>query len=668
MKNKTPQRKSSAPDKRENNYLFLFLLIIIPLLLYIKSVSYDFSGLDDTTIIKDNFETLKSLSNLPVAFTTDAFLNDSGGAVYRPLQTVVYMLDAAVAGQNAWIYHLSNLLIHLLTVITLYFFLKKIGINDEISFILSLIFAVHPLFTQAVCWIPSCGDLLLTLFTLLSFITYLRYFSDQKLITLLLHSAAFFLALLSKETAILLPFLIVAYLFFVIRKRPEQKTVLLTLASWILPFFIYIYLRQVLAGIESSSGNFGLTAFLQNLAVIPITFGKFFIPYNLNTMPLFDNISIAIGLIVLILFVLIVLKIKQKETSKILLGLTWFIIFTIPPMLISTKITEIGFNYFEHRTYLPMIGVILIFGFLLNKTLDRISVKKIYNTAIPIIVVFAFISFTHSQVFADPVLFFNSAITTNNGNAVAYNSLGNYYYKQGNIKEAYVNFKNAIQICSTYSTPYIFSGLIRSSKGNYTEAERYFSLGIKYDTLNTGISIGTAKAISNLAITKIKLKKYDDAISLFEKAAYIDRKNDQIHYMLGTAYSITEDYAGAIKEYKIAISLNNLNPEYFNSLASVEYTSGKYDEALINSGRAIELNPAFIQALIIKGKTEIALTNFDNAIRDFSKTIQLDPRNGTAYYYRGIAYSKKQMKQEAMKDWEQAYKLGFKQAMKLLNK
>jgi hypothetical protein len=175
----------------------IILLILLPFFLYIKVAGFEFIDFDDVAIIKNNFDILGHFSKIGIAFKTDAFIS-AHGDFYRPMQTVSFMLDALIGGDRPWIYHLFNLLYHILTVVSLYFFLRSLQIKNMASLFIALLFSVHPLLTAAVSWIPARGDVLIGLFGVLLFNTFGRYCRTKNTGWLMLHSLLFALALFSK--------------------------------------------------------------------------------------------------------------------------------------------------------------------------------------------------------------------------------------------------------------------------------------------------------------------------------------------------------------------------------------------------------------------------------------------------------------------------------------
>ncbi len=196
---------------KENRKLF-FWIAGLGLLTYIWTVFFGFTYLDDQSLILDNLFFLKNLGNIPTAFVTDVFrILHVPTAYYRPLLTVSFMFDAQLSGSNPFFYHLTNVIIHVATSCVVFIFLQKIKIKEEVAFLLSAIFAVHPVLSQAVAWIPGRNDSLLTLFSLLSFVFSINFVESGKSRDIIWHIVFFAAALLTKESALLVAPLIVLY-------------------------------------------------------------------------------------------------------------------------------------------------------------------------------------------------------------------------------------------------------------------------------------------------------------------------------------------------------------------------------------------------------------------------------------------------------------------------
>ena len=662
MKNKKKNKHlKPVPFIKNNLVIFLLILVIVPSVLYFRVVNFTYSGFDDSNIITNINEVREGPLNLQEAFTHDAFMDNKGDTFYRPLQTISFMLDAQIAGKDAWIYHLSNLLLHILTVIALFFFLKKTGIKEEISFLLALLFSIHPLFTNAVAWIPARGDILLCLFGLLSFITLLEYLDTRKTIYLILHALVFLSGMFSKETAVLLPFLILLYLYFVQKKKIILKEIAPFLAIWLISFVLFFVMRQSFIKTTPSSSIFGIIPFIKNLPTIPIIFFKFIIPYRLCTMPLFDNTGLIGGIILLITFVIIIIKIIPTERRIVIWGGIWFLAFSIPPMFFRSYLAPMGFEYFEFRAYLPMIGILIIGGFLINKLSAEISLKKRIIISISIILVYSIIAFIHSSVFNDSVSFFSSAIKLNPSNAMALEERGVTYLNNGFNDEALRDFDNSIQVCPTYSLPYFNKGLLYRRLNDHNKSEYFFSEALRYDTTyKNGYPLNESSYI-NLSLEGIILRKYDEVKIVLDCAIKKYPQNGHLHNNLGMLYYSIAKFDSALYEYNKAIDYEKNIFSFYNNRGMAEYNLNEFTSALNDFNRALELKQDFYETWGNRGMTKIKLNDYEGAIDDLTIAIKIRQDVGAGWYYRGLAFSKLNKPTEAGKDWDEARRLGFKE-------
>ena len=641
--------------------------MLVPSVLYFRVVNFGFSNFDDANIIVANYNTISNINNVMGAFTHDAFMSNAGGEYFRPLQTVSFMLDAQVGGRQPFIYHLSNLLLHILTVIALFFFLKKIGIKIEISFLLSLFFSIHPLFTHAVAWIPARGDLLLGLFSLLSFITFLEYFESRNIKYFILHAFVFLIALLSKETAVLLPVLILSYFYFAAKNKFILKEIIPFIAVWCFSFILFYYLRQDVTRVKHIQDMFGVIPFIKNLPVIPITFGKFFFPGNLATLPLYDTSSLIIGIILLLIFAAITIKFINGGGRLIIWGAIWFLAFTIPPMLVRSGVADIGFEYFEYRAYLPMVGILVIMGILSRKLPDRIPFNTILKLFIPVILIYAVIAFIHSAVFADPVSFFTSAINANSKNAMAFNSRGCEYSDAGMMDQAIGDFDNSLRICSTYSNPMYNKADVYKTLGDDFRAEELYEQALKYDTLYSNMNILHDDAYISLSAEKIIHEKFDEALVILSKAKSVYPLSYKIFNNAGYVYSKIGKYDSALYNFNRAIKLEPNTASYYNNRAKAKYHLKDVAGSLHDFNKALELDPELNDAYLNRGIARLDMNDYEGAISDFNMTISLDPRSGEAYYQRGVAYVKLNRIKDANGDWQKAADLGYLKAEKMLD-
>jgi protein O-mannosyl-transferase len=656
---KIRKQKTPISKGRHNRIAYLAFLVIVPLVLYFRVVNFGLSGLDDESFIRNITNTDGSKINLKAAFTHDAFMSDEASKFYRPMQVLSIMIDTQLGDSEPWMYHLSNLLLHLFTVIALFFLLKKTGIREEISFLLALFFSIHPLFTNAVAWIPARGDILLCLFSLLSFITFLEYFYSRKIIYFILHAFVFLLVIFSKETAVLLPVIILTYLYFVQKNKFKLKEIIPFLALWFFISILFFLIRQSVLKVSASPSEFGITTFIKDLPTLPITFSKFIIPYNLSSMPFFNNAAIISGIILFIVLTGIIYKIIRGDKRVVIWGALWFLLFSIPPMLFRAYSANIGYDYFEYRTYLPMIGVLIITGILIKELTDTIPFKKILVISIPLLLLYALIAFNYSEDFEDSFTFFTAVLKTSPNNVLALAHRGYINYNRGNNREALSDYDSAIRICPTYSVPYYNKGIVYQTLNDHYRAEYSFSLALKYDTLDRNNNFLHEGSYANLSAEKLNFRKFDEAILLLKKAIRKYPGNRNLHINLALVYYYCSKFDSSIIHYNTGIELKKDVPEYYNGRGMVKYNLKDYSGALADFSKALELKQDFVDALKNRGMLKISLNDNEGAISDLTSAININPYIGEIWYNRGLAYYKINKQAEAARDRAEAEKLGF---------
>jgi protein O-mannosyl-transferase len=665
MKHQTTYKKKNKPEKssllgRNKSYIYMFFLVLVPLILYFRVIYFNFSTYDDTAIISSNISIIKHLENIPKAFTTDGFLTNKN-SFYRPLQTLSFMTDAQVSGEEPWAYHLTNIILFILSVIVLFIFLKKVKIKEEIAFILSLFFSIHPMLTMAVCWIPARGDLFLTLFGLLSFVTFINYFNDHKNKFLVLHSICFLLLCLSKETGLVLPVLMLAYFYLIVKKNISLKEIIPFIIIWACVFIIYFILRLNAIKVTDPPFISGIIPFLKNLPAIPITLGKIFIPQGLTTMPLFNYLSAIVGIAVFILFIFLIIKSGIGKNAFVIFGALWFVSFTLPPMIFRLPIAALEAEYFEHRAILPLIGIIIIIGILFDVLFSKIGIKRIFIFSFPVIILFSILTWNHCNDFTDSFDFFTSAINSNSHNAVALNSRASIFINNGNFDQSVQDLDNAIKIYPNYSSPYFNKGNLYRKMNDPRQSEYFYSQSVKYDTLYPEINYPpTDYAYVNLSIEKVNQHKYDEALVLLKKAVRIDPGDSKIYNNIGIIYSTKAQFDSAVHAYSKAIQLEPNSALYLNNRGRAKYSLRNYADALDDFNKAAKLSPDYPETYYYLGATKLNMNDFDGAISELSTAIKLKSDYGAAYYYRGIAYSKKNKQIEAEEDKNKASSFGFR--------
>src|ERR1700758_2797480 len=138
-----------SKDFFSNKNLQLIVISLFVFFMYVRTTSYEYTGLDDVTLIESNYPFIKNLNNIPKAFKQHVLhidkTLDNEKDYYRPMLTLSFILDANIAGNSKprW-YHFANVLYHLTACLILFMLLHKLRINNIAAFFLTLLFAFHP--------------------------------------------------------------------------------------------------------------------------------------------------------------------------------------------------------------------------------------------------------------------------------------------------------------------------------------------------------------------------------------------------------------------------------------------------------------------------------------------------------------------------------------------
>lgn len=270
----------------------IIIAFCVPVLLYLQTIGFGFTHFDDDGIILNNITFLSHFNNTFHAFMTDAFISKMS-SFYRPLQTLSYMVDLQLSGANSvWMFHLTNILLLGIISCLLFLLLRRFLIPVKLALLAALIYCAHPLFVSSVAWIPARGDMLLLLFSLVSFIFFIDFLQKRKTIYLLLNWIAFTIALLCKETAAFLPFIFIIYFFtFSTEKRFNWKY-LFIIILYAISGILWYWMRSKAVGDSSNSNDIlGLAAVMLNLQTIPNRWHNFSFPLIMHLFPGFLSLK-----------------------------------------------------------------------------------------------------------------------------------------------------------------------------------------------------------------------------------------------------------------------------------------------------------------------------------------------------------------------------------------
>jgi len=200
--------------------------------------------------------------------------------------------------------------------------------------------------------------------------------------------------------------------------------------------------------------------------------------------------------------------------------------------------------------------------------------------------------------------------------------------QEGNYTEALRELFEAEKIYSDNSTLQNVLGLALRFKGDLEGAKEHIEKAVALDPHNS-------EAYNNLGVVYLDLKKWDEAISCFEKAMsdilYSTPENSW--YNIGYAYENKKDYTKAVEGYKKAAELASTNPrvyQVYKKLGRVYYLSGKYIDSVNTLEKTKNLNKNDAETRLFLGQSYIKVRQNKNAIGEFKEVLRLDPNGPLA--------------------------------------
>lgn len=493
---------------------YVFLLFLVALI-SVASLNNSFLSIDDTTLIVNNpnldfsFAEIANVFSKPLGQILDASEYKVNFIYYRPALNILYMLNAAIWGINPVGFHITNLFLHLLSAILVY----KAGLilfnsDKSSSLIGAALFCVHPVHNELIGRV-AMNENLFGCFTVLSLYFYLK---ERKKLSL----AIFSLALLSKESAVMIP-----VVFCLIEMRNKSfKNAILSIKVYCLLLICYLAIRIFIVGISDNimmKKHFPSTFFTACSALAEY-FRLLLLPYSLNIYYPVLKVSHFVQLDFLISFFIclfIGIVVCKLRSDKLLLSLLLGTAIMLAPVIFKANEIVLGTDrafIAERQLYVPSVFFSLFISGLLFKYVNIHSSKLILPGLYAIIFLFSFATVTSSTVWENDDTLFARFARDFPETSYYHRYKGMLLNNSGDLDGALLELNSAF-----LSTQY---GLMTRNHGSSNDSyankfEKYPELFKSYDINSYGaqfadihFSIGEiylAKGYTDRAIKKIKV-------------------------------------------------------------------------------------------------------------------------------------------------------------------
>ena len=570
------------------SFLFIILIILLGVVVYSNSLNGEFIW-DDAGLVKNNLY-IRNWSGVPGIFTKNIWAGiGEESVVYRPLQMLTYTLDYSVWKLDVFGYHLTNLILHILAALALYWFISVLLNRSLLAFFSSLMFICFPAHVEAVAYISGRADSLVTIFILISFIFYLKFLQRKSTFTWVIMTLSFILALLSRENALILPALLSLY-HYAFKKKLELKSLapfLVITVGYIL--FRLVFMTTIFYDIPAQS------SLIQRLPGFLIALTNYirilFLPFNLhmeygNILFSFLNFKVIFGLII-ISGLLFWGRRSKNSNPLICFSIFWFLIALLP----VSNLYPINSYMAEHWLYLPSIGFFLILGELFERNYAKEKMKLItLGLFICLLSGYGYLTFKQNNYWGSELYFFKRTLKYAPQSSKVYYNLGNALYSAGDNLGGVGMYLKAIQLEPRCAGAYenigsIYISLGRNEEGikycqkaleinpglfssYYNLGNAYYNLGQKdkaMEMIRQSIKLNPfyLEAYNNLAAGYVEKGKIKEAIDLWNQCLKIDPDFTAAHFNLAVFYFSNKDYALAIKHCDRVIALGGVVDKRF---------------------------------------------------------------------------------------------------------
>lgn len=668
--------------------ILLIIILLTTFIAYFQIVNYQFIKWDDDTQITEN----TYVKN----FNLQSINHNLFQERYTFLTLTTFSAIYNVWGNNPIPFHWLSLIFHLLNIILIFVLIKKLIDNFYIIALVTLLFALHPLRVESVAWISEFKDLLFTFFSLISFLLYINYIKNNKIVFYVLTSLCVLFASFSKIQGLFIP--ISFFLFDIYYKRKFtlfiifEKVLMLYTIFFVFQLKTYAILISIIAisfifrkkinnikfnnkqliyslsviiaillgyssyilifnkaglwsNINNSQNYFSIIErFLLSGYALWFYLSSFIFPNNINAVhpypvrlsdgSLPDEYYYTLIILLIVIVVSVFMFIKRKKISS-LVFFGWFFFLINISMVLHFIPIEGRLVVADRYSYLAYFGLIIASSALIDKYLIDYLKKYLFAIFSILLIVLSIYTYNRSKVWENTKTLFSDVINKNPNVPFAYLNLATIYLNQQNIDSAMFCYNQSIKLDSLEPTVYFNRAFAFDMIGKNDKAINDFNKALQLDKKNI------YKALIYTYLGESYRKSGNDSIAF--KYYNLSIKEDSLLAIAydnrGTYYLNKNMLDIARKDFFKAIEIDKFNFSALNNFGWVLTLQGKYNAALEYFNKSLNINPNYAFAYNNRGYTEFTMNNVDAAVFDYNKALKINPYFIQAYLNRGWAYA-----------------------------
>jgi len=607
-------------------------IVMATLAVYWQVHDFEFLSYDDIAYVTENPYVSRGVTRdgIVAAFTKP----QNGG--WSPVATLTHMIDVDIFGLDPGPPHFINLIFHCSNTILLFFLLFAMTRARWPSAFVAALFALHPLHVESVAWLSGRKDVLSMHFMLMTLRFYLRHVEKPTWKTSILVVVHFLAALLSKPMVVTLPVLLLLLDFWPLRRLAgtspvlaEKRRAALRLVREKIPLFICSLVISVITILAQRAGGsvhmFDEYSWYERTGNALVSYFAYIWAtlWPVNLAPHYPHpgalpIWIVLGAAVLLLIITSVAVLRMRKSPYLVTGWGWLLVSLLPVI----GLIPIGnFARADRFTYIPHIGLFIIFAWGLEELTRRVPQRKSVLVACAMVLFASMIAATFRQVshWRDSIALFQHALAVSPESPVVRNRLGSELMRRaGDLETAEQHLREAVKFAPRYGDAHNNLGIALLLQGKRDEAAAQFERALEIDPDDANALVNVANALLEQGNTGEAIVKYRRAIEVMP--ANVDARNN-----LGIALAQQGNLDEAVAEYRAAVALQPNDASLRASLANGLLLLGKIPEAATQALEGVKLDPENPYALYNLGVAQYTMRRTEEAIVSLRAAVELEP-------------------------------------------
>ena len=579
------------------DWLYLAGILTLTFIAFIPALSADFVNWDDDyNLGKNNHTALLTWDNIVKIFSSTVIGN------YNPLPIFMFAIERHFFGLDPFIYHLNNILLHLVCVFFAYRVFLALDIRALPSAIGALLFGIHPMRVESVAWVTERKDVLFGAFFLAALWFYIRYVRTgyaKKYVYIAL--GLFLFSLLAKIQAVTLPLtmLLVDYYF----RRPLQFK--LITGKWM--FFLLslivgligIYFLKDQGSIDDSTNY----SFVERLGVggyaLGVYLAKFVFPWSMSplypypaSLPLHAWIIAPLSAIGVAGFSWLAFK---RDWRPWLFGMLFFF-FNVMFVL---QVLGAGQGFLADRfTYIPYMGLTFMVIYALQwlmREKPKSGTYALYGMG-GVLALFMMLTWNQTKVWTNSETLWTHVLSQTKNTVLPFRNRANYLRDQGRIQEALADYNEAIKLKP--------DGALYNSR-----AKLYFNQ-----------------------------QQYDLAMADYNRAIEMDNNEGEFYINRGAVFALQGQLQRALEDFNTGIELKPDHANGYKNRSLVFQAFNQWDKADADIAKYLEMHPEDGDLWYERGRIKNIMGQPGEAIPLLDRAIRLNSNQGLFYYEKLKSY------------------------------